>query len=91
MTARHTRIVTLGAILMALAHGMAVQSQTLDALRTLHHQCLRKSGVTVHVGCAASHVRRWASAICDQSHRGSVRYVMVTRSAAAYTDTIERG
>ena len=31
------------------------------------------------------------SALCDQLHRGSVRYVMVNRSATAYTDTINCG
>ena len=31
------------------------------------------------------------SALCDQFHRGSLRYVMVNRSATAYTDTINCG
>ena len=30
-------------------------------------------------------------ATCDQSYRGSVRYVMVCLVAAIYTDSIERG
>ncbi len=40
MTARPTRIVTLGAILMAVAHGMAVLAQTpkIDALRARAEQ-----------------------------------------------------
>ena len=29
--------------------------------------------------------------VCDHFHRGSVRYVMVNRSATAYTDTINCG
>jgi len=43
--------------------------------------------------CAASHsrARRWASVLCDQVHRGSVRCVMVRFVTGLYTAIINCG